>query len=95
MDDKFLTFDYTRTDIPDQHHRDSTTSTPIESTPSLVTTMTEMTLSPQTTIEENFPTGGGGVGTTGTRLLRKVESALDHYEQSKYKAQGYVLTPDG
>lgn len=54
-----------------------------------------MALVTQANFDKNLPTGGGGgVGATGARLLRKVESALDHYEQSKYKVQGYALTPD-
>lgn len=96
MDEKFLPFDYTRNNLEDQqHHHDTTRSTTQSSIPSpapdLMINPTPMTTS---AIDGNASMGGNGKGITGTRLLRRVGSALDHYEQAKYKAQGYALTPN-
>ncbi|CAO3598783.1 unnamed protein product [Absidia cylindrospora] len=100
MDEKFLPFDYTKNSTPDHYYHHATPTATTETTtrsltPSLssAASMTNptnqvMISSPTTAIE------GTNVGLTGSRLLRRVGSALDHYEQSKYKAQGYVLTPN-
>ncbi|SAM01393.1 hypothetical protein [Absidia glauca] len=96
MDEKFLPFDYTRNNFEDQpRHQDTTRSASQTSIPSPTPDLTiNPTLMTTSTIDGNAPMGGNGKGLTGTRLLRRVGSALDHYEQAKYKAQGYALTPN-
>ncbi|KAI8337651.1 kinase-like domain-containing protein [Chlamydoabsidia padenii] len=104
MDEKFLPFDYTLTNKSDQqqqHHetkrsaQSSSSSVPDLMINSTSHTTNEIILSTRTTtIDSNTSLGGTGIGMTGNRLLRRVGSALDHYEQVKYKAKGYVLTPN-
>ncbi|KAI8098838.1 AGC/YANK protein kinase [Halteromyces radiatus] len=90
MDEKFLPFDYTKIGIRD-HNLSSITTT---------ATTTQLTSSSPAKIEgvsspmDNETTGTGSKGMAGTRLLRRMGSALDQYDQHKYKAKGYVLTPN-
>ncbi|CAO3595967.1 unnamed protein product [Absidia cylindrospora] len=82
------------------HHMTTTTRslTPFTSSTSLTPTLLTTTLSATTddtmlsTPPSTTPLDGPA---TGNRLFRRMGNALDQYEQSKYKAQGYVLTPNG
>ncbi|ORZ13476.1 kinase-like domain-containing protein [Absidia repens] len=91
-------------DDDDHPHHDMTTSTrsltPFTSSTSLTPTLLTTTLSGTTddTMLSTPPTTTTATldgSATGNRLLRRMGNALDQYEQSKYKAQGYVLTPNG
>ncbi|KAI9306978.1 kinase-like domain-containing protein [Cunninghamella echinulata] len=106
MDEMFLPFDYTKCHKSKKKNeslesdRDTDVDVPID--PKLAIFQQESAIA---SIDEpsgtnnNINNGnnnndtGNNIGLAGTRLLRRVGNALEHIEQSKYKAKGYSLTP--